>query len=152
MGYLSEKISYIKGLADGLSLGEESKEAKVLSAIIELLDEMTFAVEELEEEQDLINEDLDELDEIVGELEEYVYDDECDCCDCDCDCDCDCCGYEEVVCPACGAEIALGDDILSDDCSYFICPECDEKVDIDWTCDCDCDCDDDDCDCCDCED
>ncbi len=145
MGYLSEKISYIKGLAYGLSLGEDSKEAKVLSAIIELLDDMTFTVEELEEEQDLINEDLDELDKIVGELEEYVYDDECDC---DC-CDCDGYEYEEVTCPACGAEIALGDDILSDDCSYFICPECDEKVDIDWTCDCDCD--DEDCDCCDCE-
>ena len=30
MGYLSERISYIKGLADGLDLGDESKEAKVL--------------------------------------------------------------------------------------------------------------------------
>ena len=70
MCYLSERISFIKGLADGLELGEETKEAKVLSAIIELLDDMTFAVEELEEQQDLINEDLDDLDEIVGELEE----------------------------------------------------------------------------------
>ena len=150
MGYLSERISYIRGLSDGLELGEETKEAKVLSAIIELLDDMAFAVEELEEQQDLINEDLDDLDEIVGELEEYVYDDDCDCdcdcCDCD-DCDCDGMEFEDVTCPACGAEIALDDDIISDDCSYFICPECHVKVDIDWTCDCE----DEECDCC-CED
>jgi len=151
MGYLSERISYIKGLADGLDLGEESKEAKVLSAIIELLDDMTFAVEELEEQQDLINEDLDDLDEIVGELEEYVYDDcDCDCCDCD-DCDCDGIDFEDVTCPACGAEIELDDDIISDDCSYFICPECNEKIDIDWTCDFDCYDDDCECGCCDCD-
>ena len=111
MGYLSERISYIRGLADGLELGEESKEAKVLTAMIELLDDMAFSVEELEEQQDLIN---DDLDEIVGELEDYVYGDE------DCDCGCSDMEFEEVTCPACGAEIELDDDLLSDDCSLSL--------------------------------
>ena len=135
MGYLSERISYIRGLADGLELGEDSKEAKVISAMIELLDDMAFSVEELEEQQDLINDDLDEMDEIVGELEDYVYGD-----DCDCDC-CDEMEFEDVTCPSCGAEIELDDDMISDDCTYFTCPACHEKIDIDW------DCDEDDCDC-----
>ena len=126
MAYLSDKINYIKGLADGLDLGNETKEAKVLSAIIELLDDMAFSVEELEEEQDLINDDLDEIYDVVGELEDYVYDDEC-CCP-----DCGPLEFEDVECPACGAMIALDDDILSDDCSYFICPACGEKIEIDW--------------------
>ena len=115
----------------------EESEAKVISAMIELLDDMAFSVEELEEQQDLINDDLDEMDEIVGELEDYVYGD---------DCDCEHCGdmeFEEVTCPSCGAEIELDDDMISDDCSYFICPSCHEKIDIDWECedgDCDCGC------------
>lgn len=137
MGYLSERISYIRGLADGLELGEDSKEAKVISAMIELLDDMAFSVEELEEQQDLINDDLDEMDEIVGELEDYVYGEDCDCDHCD---DME---FEEVTCPSCGAEIELDDDMISDDCSYFICPSCHEKIDIDWECDgedCDCGC------------
>ena len=69
MGYLSERISYIRGLADGLELGEESKEAKVISAMIELLDDMAFSVEELEEQQDLINEDLDMATHRVIEID-----------------------------------------------------------------------------------
>ncbi len=139
MGYLSERISYIRGLADGLELGEDSKEAKVISAMIELLDDMAFSVEELEEQQDLINDDLDEMDEIVGELEDYVYGE-----DCDCGC-CDDMEFEDVTCPSCGAEIELDDDMISDDCSYFICPSCHEKIDIDWGCDdgdCGCGCQD----------
>ena len=56
MGYLSERINYIKGLADGIKLGEkETEEAKILSAVLELLDEMAFSVEEISEEQDLVN-------------------------------------------------------------------------------------------------
>ena len=137
MGYLSEKISYIRGLADGLELGEESSEAKVISAIIELLDDMAFSVEELEEQQDLLNDDLDEMDEIVGELEEYVYGDDYD--------DYDDITFEDVICPACGAEIELDEDMISDDGSSFICPACHEEIDIDWECDGDCDsCDPDD--------
>ena len=126
MGYLSEKISYIRGLADGLELGEDSKEAKVISAIIELLDDMAFSVEELDEQQNLINDDLDELDEIVGELEECVYG---DCEDCE---GCDAYEFDDVTCPSCGAEIELDDDMISDDCTYFICPSCHERIEIDW--------------------
>ena len=130
MGYLSERINYIKGLADGLELGTDSKEAKILAALIELIDDMAFSIESLEEEQDIINDDLDDLDEAVGELEECVYD-ECPCCDDECDC----CPYEfePVECPACGAEIELDDDILDDECASFICPSCGEKIFIDWT-------------------
>lgn len=135
MGYLSEKVSYIRGLADGLELGEATKEAKVLTAMIELLDDMAFSIEEMEEEQDLINDDLDEMDEIVGELEEAVYGD-----DCDCGCDCHGVEFEEITCPACNATIELDEDMLSDDCSYLICPECHEKIDIDWNGPDDCGC------------
>ena len=148
---LSEKISYIRGLADGLELDADKKEVKVLNAIIDLLDDMTLAVESTEELYYDLCEQVDAIDEDLTAIEDDFYDDcDCDCCDCD-DCDCDGIDFEDVTCPACGAEIELDDDIISDDCSYFICPECNEKIDIDWTCDCDCDDDDCECGCCDCD-
>ena len=42
MKYLREKVSYLKGLADGLPLDENTNEGKVLRAIIEVLDDMFF--------------------------------------------------------------------------------------------------------------
>ena len=46
---LTEKISYIRGLCDGLELDESKPEVKVLNAIIDLLDDMAFEVSDMEE-------------------------------------------------------------------------------------------------------
>ena len=37
---LTEKISYIRGLCDGLELDESKPEVKVLNAIVDLLDDI----------------------------------------------------------------------------------------------------------------
>ena len=41
MGYLSERVSYLRGLADGLSLNKESAESRLFDEIIELLDDIS---------------------------------------------------------------------------------------------------------------
>ena len=46
---LTEKISYIRGLCDGLELDESKPEVKVLNAIVDLLDDMAFEVSDMEE-------------------------------------------------------------------------------------------------------
>ena len=116
---LTEKIAYIRGLAEGLKLDESKDEVKVLNAIMELLEDMTVAVADLEDLYDEMSEQVDEIDEDLANLEDDYYEDDCDCCDCDCDCDdcdcdcddcdCDCCcedeDFFEVECPACGEEI-----------------------------------------------
>ena len=38
---ICEKIAYIKGLAEGLSLDETTKEGKILAAVIDLLGDIT---------------------------------------------------------------------------------------------------------------
>ena len=92
---VTERVSYLKGLAEGLDIDASTKEGKLLNAIIETLDDLAFEVSdmqevigELGEQVDMIDEDLDALEEIVYEDEED--DDDCDC-DCDCCCDDDCC-------------------------------------------------------------
>lgn len=146
MGLLSEKYNYVKGLCDGLEISGDSKEGKVILALIDLLDDVVLSVEDLEDSRDETNEFLDEIDEDLADLEEVVYGDEDDC-DCDCGCEDEDGVIAEVECPECDALIELSADMLNDECTAFTCPNCDTEIEVDW----ECDCDDDDCDCCDCE-
>ena len=47
---ISEKVAYLKGLAEGLALDTESKEGKLIAAIIDVLDDMSGKFEDLEDE------------------------------------------------------------------------------------------------------
>ncbi|MDL2287349.1 hypothetical protein LJB90_02135 [Eubacteriales bacterium OttesenSCG-928-G02] len=98
---VSEKAAYIKGLMEGMKLDTTTNEGKLLEKIIELLEDLSLSVLDLEDEAARINDYADELDSDLADLEQeiYGYDDDCDCdccgdyddedCDCDCDCDCD---------------------------------------------------------------
>ena len=134
---ICEKIAYIKGLAEGLALDETTKEGKILSAIIDLLGDITEEICDIEDGCDELMEQIDAVDEDLADLEEIFYD-ECD--DCDCDDDCDCCGCDdemyEVECPNCGEMIYFDEEIILD--GEAECPACGEVLEFDCECDCDC--------------
>ncbi|MBR2489364.1 MAG: hypothetical protein IKB45_02715 [Clostridia bacterium] len=133
-----EKIAYIKGLAEGLSLDENKKEGKVLAAIIDLLGDITEEICEIEDGCDELMEQIDAVDEDLASLENIIYDDDdCDCCDDD---DCDCCDDEvyEIECPACNDVIYLDADMLEEE--GMTCPNCGTELEFDFDCDCDCGC------------
>ena len=130
---VTEKVAYIKGLADGLNLDGKKEEVKVIKAIIDLLDDLAMSVSDLEEGLDVVSEQVDAVDEDLAELESYVYDD-CDCDDC-----CDDEDYYEVECPKCGEVICVDEGILED--GSINCPNCDTRLEFDPDCDC---CDEDD--------
>ena len=137
---INEKAAYIKGLADGVELDTTTKEGKLIKALIDLVSDMTEAIDELAEDVDTALDYCEELDEDLGAVEEMLLDDECDCdCCCDdddefeCDGDCDCCDedcelcdedYFEVECPACGETICFDGSI---DPEELACPACGEK-------------------------
>ena len=139
---ITEKVAYLKGLAEGLALDESKPEAKLISAMIDVLDDIALSVSDLEDGMDLISEQLDAVDEDLDELESFVYEelDDCDCCDDD-DCDCGCCGddeeYYDVECPSCGEVICVDRDILEE--GSICCPNCNELLEFEVDCDCDCD-------------
>ena len=103
---LKEKVAYIKGLSDGLDFDTATAEGKVLAAVIELLGEMAAEIEDIEESIDYLGDSVEEVDRDLGELEEFCYEDDCDCCDCD-DCDCDC---DDCTCLACMDEFEFDDE------------------------------------------
>lgn len=139
---LTEKVAYLKGLAAGLDLDKESKEAKIFDAMFDILEDMALTVTDIVEDLSSVEELVDAIDEDLDELEEYVFcgdEDFCGCCDSEDD------ELFEVECPSCGEEIYLDEEMLDEE--FIECPACGEKLelDIDFD-DCDCDCG---CDCCD---
>ena len=140
---ICEKIAYIKGLAEGLSLDDSTKEGKILNAIIDLLGDITEEICDIEDGCDELLEQIDAVDEDLASLEEIIYEDDEDDCDCDCDCD-DCCDCDdevyEIECPACNDVIYLDADMLAEE--GMVCPNCGTNLEFDFDgCDCDCDCD-----------
>ncbi len=136
---ICEKISYIKGLAEGLGLDESTKEGKVLTAIIDLLEDITEEICDIEDGCDELMEQIDAVDEDLAALEDIIYeDDEDDCCDCDECCDCEDEVYE-IECPVCNDIIYLDGEMLEE--AGMVCPNCGTELEFDF----------DGCDCCECE-
>ncbi len=138
---VTEKVAYLKGLAEGLDLDANKKEVKVINALMDVVDELALTVSDLEDELSLVSAQVDEIDEDLGEVEEIVYDEDFD--DDECGCGCDCCDDDlfEVKCPSCGETIYVDESILEE--GDIDCPNCGENLEFEI------DFDDDDCDCCD---
>ena len=135
---ICEKVAYIKGLAEGLSLDESTKEGKILAAVIDVLSDITDEICEIEDGCDELMEQLDAVDEDLSNVEDIIYgDDDCDCCDDDCDCCDDDEELYEIECPACRDTVYLDEDMLSED--GITCPNCGTELEFDFDgCDCGC--------------
>ncbi len=137
---LSEKVAYIKGLADGMELDESKKEVKLLLAVIDVLDEAAASISDLEENLEAVEEEMDAISDDLADVEEVVFEEDDDDCDCGCDCDCDdeddefC---EEAHCPKCDELLQLCDEDFEN--GYVVCSACGEKLQFE-ICDDDCCC------------
>lgn len=121
---IPEKVSYIKGLAEGLNLDDSTKEGKVLLAMLDVLNDIALDLEEVDEDLDEMAEVLSDVEESVYDLEDEVYgDDDCDDEDEELDDD-----MYEVTCPNCGNSVVVDYDILSD--GAIDCPNCGEKLEF----------------------
>ena len=125
---LTEKMSYLKGLLDGLEIDTTTKEGKLLIQMTEVMQEMVNCVDDLQTQVDDLTELCDILDSDLGDVEEDLYDfDDCDCDDC-CDDDDEDEEEFEVECPLCNtpftvdAETALNGTVP--------CPNCGEMLEF----------------------
>lgn len=136
---VTEKVAYLKGLAEGLGIDESNKEGKVLKAVIDALEDVAFSLSDLEdgvaelcEQVDMIDEDLDNLEQdFYDDEDDYDYEDECGC------------GHHhhhhhddeedddvlyEVECPTCGDTICVNEEMLDE--GHINCPNCDELLEF----------------------
>ena len=129
---ITEKVAYLKGLAEGLGLDKDSKEGKLFAAIIDVLDDMALEIEDMQELQMELSEGLDAVSDDLEDIEDIVYeewdeDDEDE--------------YEEdeeeedsedcyaTTCPTCEEEIFFDESILEE--GEVICPNCGERLEFD---------------------
>ena len=118
---ISEKVAYLKGLAEGLALDTESKEGKLIAAIIDVLDDMSEKFVDLEDELCDVEDGLDAVSDDLEDVEDVVFD-EYDEEDDDEDC-------YATTCPTCEETIYFDESILED--GEVICPNCGEKLEFD---------------------
>ena len=130
---LTEKMSYLQGLLDGLEVDTSTKEGKALVQMSDVMQEMVMYVEDLQAQVDELTELCDILDADLGDVEEEVFDLDDDCCCEDDDCDCDFDDEDEmyeVCCPSCGDTILLTDSILEE--GSMERPNCGETLEFDY--------------------
>ncbi len=146
---ISEKVAYLKGLAEGLNIDtEKSKEGKLISVMIGILEEIGMSIEDLEENAEALGEEIDAISDDLSDVEKAVFDDE-DEDDDDCCCDDD--DFFEVDCPNCGETLMIDESVLEE--GVIQCPGCKQKFALDLSDDCCCEDEGDDCGCgCGCED
>ena len=122
---ISEKVAYLKGLAEGLNLDtEKSKEGKLISVMIGILEELAMSVEDLEENALNLGEEIDVLSDDLADVESIVYDEDEDEDGEDYDDD-----WFEVECPTCGETLVVDDKALAD--GEVECPECGSRYALD---------------------
>ena len=144
---ITEKVAYLKGLMEGMKIDTETNEGKILSAMVDILEDIGLELEdlwnaqgELEDGLDVVSDDLEDIEDIVyDEDDEESFNDEYYEDDAEEDED-DVYEYEEpeededcyaTTCPTCEETIYFDESVLED--GEVICPNCGEKLEFDMS-------------------
>ena len=115
---LEQRVAYLQGLADGLGL-EDSKEGKVITEMLSVLEDIVEHLAFLGEEQDDLIDYVESIDDGLSTLEDDFYEDDDDDDD----------DYVEIECPNCHETVCFDAGILyDDDLIEVTCPVCDTVV------------------------
>ena len=76
MSHLMDRVSYLRGLMDGMKLDTATNEGMLLSKIVDVLENMACEVGELAEAQEELSEYVEDIDQDLGALEELFEEDE----------------------------------------------------------------------------
>ena len=134
----SEKVAYLKGLAEGMGIQEDAGQGKLFKVIIDILEDLALDLADTKDSLVDLTDGMEDLSDDLAELEDEFYDcliddededDEEEAEDEDEEYDED----EEPVfysveCPGCGYKLTVDEDIL--DQGTFECPECGEIIDL----------------------
>ena len=123
---ISEKVAYLKGLAEGLKLDDTTKEGKLLLAIVDVLDEMAEEFADIEDEIVDLEDGLDAVSDDLNDVEEFLYETSDDEDEEDEDDDDE---YFVTTCPECEEEVIFDESVLED--GEVVCPNCGAKLEFD---------------------
>ncbi len=124
----SEKVAYLKGLADGYGIDPATREGKLLSTIVDILEDLALEVEDLGCDLDELEEGLDAVSEDLADVEEILFDDEDEEDDEDEDEDDEEPIFYEAECPTCGEVVSFDEGVLAQ--GAIECPNCGENLEF----------------------
>lgn len=127
----TERVAYMKGLMEGMKLDAASDTGKLFTLVVEILDDLSKDVADLQDYAEELTEQVDAVDEDLNSLEMDFYEewdeDDAECCDC---CECGDEEYYDVTCPNCGENFEVDEDTLLD--GGVECPACGEHLEFDF--------------------
>ncbi len=121
MSKLTDRISYLQGLAEGMKLNPDKDSHKLILGILDVLGDIGENIDALAESHGELSDYVESIDEDLADLEADLYDDE----------DEDVAEEDdepfestiEYECPHCGAMINIDPDDVDFD-EDTLCPEC----------------------------
>ena len=155
MSHLMDKVSYLRGLMEGMKLDTTTNEGLLLSKIVDVLDSIACDISDLADAQEELNEYVDSIDQDLAELEEVFEDgldeedfededdedfdeedeeedfDEDEYSEDEEDEDVEYDGeiFVECMCPECKGTFYVKEEELSDD-AFHICPRCGVRIHV----------------------
>jgi PAS domain-containing protein len=111
---ISERVSYLQGLSEGLNITEGSPQGKIISGILNVMNEMAEEITGIQQDFEEMRDYIQSVDDDLLDLEETVLEDD---------------DYIELECRNCGEQLYIESDILDDeDVIEVTCPCCNEVV------------------------
>jgi len=108
-----EKVSYLHGLSEGLTINEGSPQGKIISGMLAVLNEMADEICALQAQLEQMHSYIECVDDDLLDLEEIIAGEE----------------YLEILCGHCGEQLYVETDSIEDeDTIEIICPNCNETV------------------------
>ena len=138
---LSEKVAYLKGVAEGLKFDpEKTNEGKLISIMMDILEHIALNSEENDDSIQALADQLDDVSDSLSMVEDYVYSDDYDFGDYDEDEDDDEDdaeealaaleedGFFELECPNCDDTLVVDKSVLES--GKVTCPGCGQAFEI----------------------
>ncbi|MGI6549299.1 MAG: CD1247 N-terminal domain-containing protein [Syntrophomonadales bacterium] len=116
MKKLSEKISFLQGLSEGMNVLDNGPQGKLIIEMLDVMSDMVDYIDEIRSEFEDFKIYVETIDNDLLDLEEDMYgEDDQD--------------YIEVTCDNCGEDVYFEASCLDDeDVIEVICPKCNEVV------------------------
>ncbi len=115
---ITEKVSYLQGLCEGLNVSDSGPNGKIISGMLQVMEEMADIVEAMQQEINSLQEYIEDMDDEILELEEKIWGTETDDQD-----------IVELKCLNCGEHLYFETCILDDeDVLEITCPNCNTVV------------------------
>ena len=76
MSNITDRVAYLKGLAEGMKVSDETAEGKLLLKTLDVLEAMAEEVASLRAAHDELEEYVESIDDDLADMEEHLFDEE----------------------------------------------------------------------------